>query len=349
DASVEQLARQLADLDVNSAEYKSAWIAMADEGAFRRSQHPSTRRVPFRERHLSRLLSSSASRPSSVCRCQTRRSMLWRILSDGKRFSPPPYSVEVPLVKALRDLGHVPRAQVPSTTNSIIYPQVSLIEVAGSSFSAPISVYGANRNSQQSSERPKPYDRPSSPSGPAARTRSQDHHSSPAAAQGLPPTPASASAPAPGVPPPSAPSQATASRSQDSVTPQAPLSVVGDAEMTEADGEKKRQARRYTLTSNLSRSFPIKDTLQKIIDNPVTISTGELLAQPEVQKLLGPMLQRHRSYETNAMDVGPDFVDVALLEPKLGRVLFTCGVGKVQVGIGGVNVTALLGQGQRLT
>ncbi|CAD6976545.1 unnamed protein product, partial [Tilletia controversa] len=93
-------------------------------------------------------------------------------------------------------------------------------------------------------------------------------------------------------------------------------------------------------------SFPIKDTLQKIIDNPVTISTGELLAQPEVQKLLGPMLQRHRSYETNAMDVGPDFVDVALLEPKLGRVLFTCGVGKVQVRIGGVNVTALLDPGR---
>ncbi|CAD6939831.1 unnamed protein product, partial [Tilletia laevis] len=167
----------------------------------------------------------------------------------------PPYSVEVRLVKALRDLGHVPRAQVPSTTNSIIYPQVSLIEVVGSSFSARISVYGANRNSQQSSERPKPYNRPSSPSGRAARTRSQAHHSSPAAAQGLPPTPASASAPAPGVPPPSAPSQATASCSQDSVTPQAPLFVVGDAEMTEADGEKKRQARRYTLTSDLSRSF----------------------------------------------------------------------------------------------
>ncbi|CAD6980416.1 unnamed protein product [Tilletia controversa] len=35
----------------------------------------------------------------------------------------PPYSVEVRLVKALRDLGHVPREQVPSTTNSIIYPQ----------------------------------------------------------------------------------------------------------------------------------------------------------------------------------------------------------------------------------
>ncbi|KAE8186640.1 hypothetical protein CF335_g7386, partial [Tilletia laevis] len=95
-------------------------------------------------------------------------------------------------------------------------------------------------------------------------------------------------------------------------------------------------------------SFPIKDTLQKIIDNPVTISTGELLAQPEVQKLLGPMLQRHRSYETNAMDVGPDFVDVALLEPKLGRVLFTCGVGKVQVRIGGVNVTALLDPGSEI-
>ncbi|KAE8235173.1 hypothetical protein A4X06_0g9942 [Tilletia controversa] len=173
----------------------------------------------------------------------------------------PPYSVEVRLVKALRDLGHVPRAQVPSTTNSIIYPQVSLIEVVGSSFSARISVYGANRNSQQSSERPKPYNRPSSPSGPAARTRSQAHHSSPAAAQGLPSTPASASAPAPGVPPPSAPSQATASCSQDSVTPQAPLFVVGDAEMTEADGEKKRQARRYTLTSDLSRSFGLVWTL----------------------------------------------------------------------------------------
>ncbi|CAD6935374.1 unnamed protein product [Tilletia caries] len=48
------------------------------------------------------------------------------------------------------------------------------------------------------------------------------------------------------------------------------------------------------------------------------------------------------------MDVGPDFVDVALLEPKLGRVLFTCGVGKVQVRIGGVNVTALLDPGSEI-
>ncbi|CAD6944599.1 unnamed protein product [Tilletia controversa] len=235
-------------------------------------------------------------------------------------FSLPPYSVEAPLVKALRDIGQVPRAQVPSKTNSIIYPQVSLTEVAGSSFSAPISIYGANRNSQQSSERPRPYDRPSSPSGPAVRTRSQDRHCSPAAAQDLPPAPASAPAPAPGVPPPAAPWQATASRSQDSVTPQAPLLVVGDAEMTDADGEKKRHVRRYTLTSDLSRSFPIKDTLQK----------------------------RHKSYETNAMDVGPDIVDVALLEPKLGRVLFTRGVGKVQIRIGGVKVTALLDPGSEI-
>ncbi|KAE8219080.1 hypothetical protein CF326_g9030 [Tilletia indica] len=80
--------------------------------------------------------------------------------------------------------------------------------------------------------------------------------------------------------------------------------------MTDAGGGKRRTTRRYTLTSELGKSFASRDTLQKIIDNPVTIPTGALLAQPEIQKLLGPMLQRHKSYEVNAVEVGEDEVDV---------------------------------------
>ncbi|CAD6959216.1 unnamed protein product, partial [Tilletia controversa] len=74
----------------------------------------------------------------------------------------PAYSAENPLVKALRDLGIVPRSQapatasVPTTTNSVIYPHVGVIELADAPFSGPISVYGAARRSQEPSERAKP-------------------------------------------------------------------------------------------------------------------------------------------------------------------------------------------------
>ncbi|CAD6888468.1 unnamed protein product, partial [Tilletia caries] len=378
--SIEQLARQLANLDVHSAEYRSMWVRMAEKaptvaaniprpaeavnvnaisGPSRVPPHLGLPRSPGFARDFRCFGCGGANHQMRDCEALKQYLDERILVRDSRGYyrmgdqSPlPAYSAENPLVKALRDLGIVPRSQVPATasvpttTNSVIYPHVGVIELADAPFSGPISVYGAARRSQEPSERAKPYERPPTPQGPAARTRSaqaQDGQGQPVAQGGL-----AASAPAPT----SAPAPAAAASVPQQAPPiaQAPLSVVGDAEMTEAGGKKKRQPRRYTLTSELGRTFPVRDTLQKIIDNPIMISTGELLAQPELQKALAPMLQRHKSFDAIAVRVEeePDNMDVAFLEPKISRVLFSCGVGKVQVRVGNSDVTALLYPGSEI-
>ncbi|KAE8239698.1 hypothetical protein A4X13_0g8112, partial [Tilletia indica] len=383
--AIDDLTRQLADLDVSSAEYRAAWVQLAQNAphvaanvarpAESHSVNALASRVPP---HLNMMRPLGMERDARCFGCgetthQMRSCEALRpyfderiLIKDHRGYtrtgdgSPlPPYTAVQPLVKSLREMGIFPRtpAHGPppavygwSGTNSV----VNFVELGDPPLSAPVTVstYGADRHGQQQQERNKPYDRPPVPAGPAARTRSAaaqvpQHQLSPSA----PPFPPSIHFDAA---PPAATPYASIARSapvsnQPPAAAQVPASVVGDADMTDAGGEKKRPPRRYTLASELSKSFPTHETLQKALDNPVTISTGALLAQPEIQKMLGPMLQRHKSFDVNVVDDEDDSAqDVSLLEPKLQRALLSSGVGRAQVSIAGNPVTAILDSGSEI-
>ncbi|KAE8219081.1 hypothetical protein CF326_g9029 [Tilletia indica] len=86
----------------------------------------------------------------------------------------PRYGADKPLVKALHEVGIFPRSRSqppPANPYTGFTPTVSYVELGSTNFSAPISVYGADRAGQQQQGRSKPYDRPPTPQGPASRTR----------------------------------------------------------------------------------------------------------------------------------------------------------------------------------
>ncbi|CAD6952494.1 unnamed protein product [Tilletia caries] len=80
------------------------------------------------------------------------------------------------------------------------------------------------------------------------------------------------------------------------------------------------------------------------------VPTGVLLASPEVQKILGPMLQRHKNFDVNAFDsgTGEDGWDVTVVEPDVNVSLMSCGVGKVECRVSGMPITAIIDSGSEI-